>query len=46
MFQDFTLESFSLIDDAEKHLADLGAHEWARNCNYGCAIFVFKKNKS
>ena len=46
MFQVLTLESFFLINDAEKHLADLGALEWARNCNYGCGILVFKKNKS
>ena len=46
MFQDLTLESFSLIDDAEKHLADPEALERARKCNYGCGIFVFKKNQN
>lgn len=46
MFQDLCLESISLIDDTEKHLTEIGALERAGNCNYGCGIFVFKKNQS
>jgi SAM-dependent methyltransferase len=43
MFAGLTLETFSLIDDIGHEVIENATFEAAKNCTYGCGIFVFKK---
>lgn len=45
MFEGLTLEVFSLIDDTGLQVTEEANFESAKNCIYGCGLFIFRKKE-